>query len=125
MLSSIDRIRHDQIWDLLHEYADIRDQLEALFDALHLLQQSLEVELEDLSEDFDDLQERLNRTAMHLFRFKVTPNDTEPVRELPFETTQTEPEDPPFPFLNDPQPEPPVSWSPDQKPSEGGAQTWN
>ena len=34
MFSSIERIRHAQIWSLLDQYADIREHLEDIFYAL-------------------------------------------------------------------------------------------
>ena len=108
MLSAIDRMRHAQIWNLLYEYADIRDQLEDLFNSLHLLQQSIEVELDDLSEEFDDLQERMNSVSGKLFRFKnPEPQDPE---ELPFDTRLRELPEEEFPFYPDPEDEIPFQW---------------
>ena len=99
MLSAIDKVRHAQIWNLLYEYGDIRDQLEDLFNSLHLLQQSIEVELDDLSEEFDDLQERLTSVSGKLFLFK-NPEPREP-EELPFDTCLRELPEEEFPFCSD------------------------
>lgn len=73
MLSTMDQMRHAQIWDLLGKYADIRDQLEDLFHSLRFLQQNIEMELEDLSDDFDELQECITETSKKLCRFKTGP----------------------------------------------------
>jgi len=70
MLSAIDKMRHSQIWDLLGEYADIREHLEDLFHSLCMIQSLLEAELNDISDEFDDLQEELNSCSLKLFRFK-------------------------------------------------------
>lgn len=70
MPTEFEKMRHSQIWGLLNEYADIRDHLEDIFNTLHLLQQSLQQELEDLSLDFDDLQMQLDSCSRSLFRFK-------------------------------------------------------
>ena len=70
MLSAIDKMRQSQIWDLLGEYADIREHLEELFHSLCLVQSLLEAELNDISDEFDDLQEELNNCSLKLFRFK-------------------------------------------------------
>lgn len=70
MLTSIDRMRHAQIWDLLGEYADIRGHLEETFHSLCSLKMSLELEMNDLSDELDDLQEELNNVSLKLFRFK-------------------------------------------------------
>ena len=52
MLSSIDRMRHAQIWDLLDQYAGIREHLEDLLYSMQMLQSLLESELDDLSDEF-------------------------------------------------------------------------
>ena len=83
MLSAIDKMRHSQIWDLLGEYADIREHLEDLFHSLCMVQSSLEAELNDISDEFDDLQEELNSCSLKLFRFK-NPGSVLQEEESPF-----------------------------------------
>lgn len=112
MLSSIDRMRHAQIWDLLYEYADIREQLESIFESLCILHNSIETELEDISEDFDSLQESLNDTSRRLYRFRRAP-DPPNSQETPFEDSADDSAQSVIPFLDDPDPEPPVLWGPD------------
>jgi len=112
MLSTIDQMRHAQIWDLLGKYADIRDQLEDLFNSLRFLQQNIEMELEALSNDFDELQECITETSKKLCRFKSGPvncvDDEDPASSraasspdeaLPF-SMDAEEEDP-FPWWNE------------------------
>lgn len=95
MLSAIDKMRHSQIWDLLGEYADIREHLEDLFHSLCMIQSSLEAELNDISDEFDDLQEELNSCSLKLFRFK-NPGSVLQEEESPFPLSSVHagPEDP-------------------------------
>lgn len=74
MLSSIDRMRHAQIWDLFDQYADIRDHLEDLLYSMQMLQSQLTSDLDDLSDDFDDLTEALIKCSKNLIRFKIVPD---------------------------------------------------
>lgn len=105
MLSSIDRMRHSQIWNLLDQYADIRDHLEDVLYAMQMLQSQLASDIEDLSVDFDDLTEELNNCSKNLIRFKTAPDHprqecsqkTEPEEELPFPDY-----DEPFPVFPEP-----------------------
>ena len=83
MLSAIDKMRHSQIWDLLGEYADIREHLEELFHSLCRLQMLLDSELDDLSDELDDLQETLDSCSLKLFRFK-NPGSVSTEDESPF-----------------------------------------
>ena len=102
MLSSIDRMRHSQIWSLLDQYADIRDHLEDVLYAMQMLQSQLVSDLDDLSADFDDLTQELNNCSKSLIRFKAAPDHPvqecpkkpEPVEELPFPDDEQ-----PFPFF--------------------------
>ena len=101
MLSSIDRMRHSQIWSLLDQYADIRDHLEDVLYAMQMLQSQLVSDLDDLSADFDDLTQELNTCSKSLIRFKTAPDPPDedfpgksgPEVELPFPD-----DDEPFPF---------------------------
>ena len=117
MLSSIDQMRHAQIWNLLYEYAEIRDQLEDLFHSIHFPQQNIEMELEDLSEDFDDLQERLNRASNHLCLFR-NPGSQEP-EELPLDSFLRELPEEDFPLCPDTEEDLPFPWEDSPGLSEG------
>lgn len=78
MLTAIDKMRHAQIWDLLSEYAAIREHLEDTFHSMCSLRMSFELELNDLSDDLDSLQEELSDVSLKLFRFKGhAPDDTD------------------------------------------------
>lgn len=74
MLSSIDRMRHSQIWDLLGQYADIRDHLEDVLYTLQMLQSQLVSDLDGLSDDFDDLTEEIDSCSKNLIRFRKAPD---------------------------------------------------
>ena len=106
MLSSIDRMRHSQIWNLLDQYADIRDHLEDVLYAMQMLQSQLASDIDDLSVDFDDLTEELNNCSKNLIRFKSAPDH--PVQEWPEEPEAEEglpfPDDDeePFPVFTEP-----------------------
>lgn len=73
MSSSVDRIRHAQIWDLLGQYADIRDQLEDVLSSMQVLQAQFISDLEDLSVDFDELSAQITRCSHSLIRFRTAP----------------------------------------------------
>lgn len=102
MLSSIDRMRHSQIWSLLDQYADIREHLEDILYALQMLQSQLVSDLGELSDDFDDLTEEFNNCSKSLIRFKTAPDlpdedftaTSGPEVELP-----SPDDDEPFPFF--------------------------
>lgn len=102
MLSSIDRMRHSQIWDLLDQYADIREHLEDLLYSMQMLQSQMVSDLEDLSVDFDDLAEEIGKCSKYLIRFKAAPDPSLPeaapgsgqIQELPFPD-----DDEPFEFI--------------------------
>ena len=101
MLSSIDRMRHSQIWDLLDTYADIREHLEDILYSMQMLQSQMVSDLEDLSVDFDDMAEEIGNCSKSLIRFKTAPEP--PVPECLPEPGQAEKlpfpdDDDPFPF---------------------------
>lgn len=113
MLSSIDRMRHLQIWSLLDQYADIREHLEDILYSLQMLQSQLVSDLDDLSADFDDLTQELNNCSKSLIRFKTVPDlpdedfpgKSGPEVELPFPD-----DDGPFPFFPETDDSDPLPW---------------
>ena len=64
--------QHAQIWELLNEYADIRDELEDTLSSFQELRSELETALEDVSEELDGLACHLAECSSHLFRFRKT-----------------------------------------------------
>ena len=113
MLSSIDRMRHSQIWSLLDRYADIRDHLEDIFYALQMLQSQLVSDLDDLSADLDGLTQELNSCSKSLIRFKTVPDP--PVEDFPVNSDLKEElpfadEDEPFPFFPETDDSGPFPW---------------
>ena len=113
MISSIDHMRHAQIWDLLDQYADIRDHLEDLLYSMQMLQSQLISDLDDLSDDFDDLTEALSKCSKTLIRFKTVPDPPDedslgksgPEVDLPFPD-----DDKPFPFFPETDDSEPLPW---------------
>jgi len=64
------RTRHDEIWGLLNEYADIRDELEAALLSFQILQEEIEFAMEDITEELTALNEHLHACDSRLMRFK-------------------------------------------------------
>lgn len=100
MLSSIDRMRHSQIWDLLNRYADIREHLEDILSSMQMIQSQMLSDLNDLSADFDDLAGEISSCSQSLVRFQTAPGPSVP--EFPSEPGQAE--ELPFPDKEEPFP---------------------
>ncbi len=64
------RTRHDEIWGLLNEYADIRDELEDALLSFQILQEEIEFAMEDITEELTALNEHLHACDSRLMRFK-------------------------------------------------------
>lgn len=110
MLSSIDRMRHSQIWDLLNQYADIREHLEDILSSMQMIQSQMLSDLNDLSVDFDDLAAEIGSCSKSLIRFQTAPDP--PVPAYPPEPGQTEE----LPFPDDDEPFPLIPETDDTRP---------
>lgn len=81
-------LQHAEIWDLLTEYADIRDELEDTLDSFSYLKADIELALEDITDELNQLQEHLNTCSARLKRFRPSRNRQYEVikepEELPF-----------------------------------------
>lgn len=64
--------QHAQIWELLNEYADIRDELEDALASFQELKAELETALEDVSQELDEILSHLAECSNHLIRFRKT-----------------------------------------------------
>lgn len=59
-----------EIWELLDEYADIRDELEDTLDSFRYLKADIEFALEDITDELNLLQEHLNTCSARLMQFR-------------------------------------------------------
>ena len=72
------KLIHSRIWDLLSDYADIRDELESALDSIRILYGDLELAMEDITDELDAIEEHLSITGRTLKRFRVTDNTPPP-----------------------------------------------
>lgn len=63
-------IKDSSIWELLEEYADIRDGLEDTLQSFDILQSEVTSALEDIQDEIDTLKEHLAACSARLIRFK-------------------------------------------------------
>ncbi len=64
------RTRHDEIWGLLSEYANIRDELEDALLSFQLLHAEIEFAMQDITAELTVLNEHLHACDSRLMRFK-------------------------------------------------------
>ena len=72
------KLMHSRIWDLISDYADIRDELEDALSSFHILYGDMELAMEDIFHELDAIEEHLSVTGRTLKRFRVTDNTTLP-----------------------------------------------
>ncbi len=80
---------HEEIWGLLNDYADIRDELEDALQTFQVLQEDIEFAMEEITEELAALNEHLQACDSRLMRFRNHPrhNQYEVIKEsceLPF-----------------------------------------
>ena len=82
------KLMHSRIWDLISDYADIRDELEDALDSFRILYGDLELAMEDIADELDAIEEHLSITGRTLKRFRVTddtpPPEADEEEELPW-----------------------------------------
>ena len=82
------KLMHSRIWNLISDYADIRDELEDAIDSFRILYEDMELAMKDISDELDDIEEHLSITGRTLKRFRVTDNtippDADEEEELPW-----------------------------------------
>lgn len=70
MADKQDKSRHADIWNLLYEYADIRDELEDALLSFRELHAEIEYAMEDITDELENLQEHLAKCSERLIRFR-------------------------------------------------------
>ena len=70
MADKQDKTRHADIWNLLYEYADIRDELEDTLTSFQQLHKEIEYAMEDITDELESLQEHLSKCSGKLMRFR-------------------------------------------------------
>ena len=70
-----DKNRHADIWELLYEYADIRDELEDTLASFRLLHEEMECAMVDITEELELLHEHLAKCSERLIRFRNPQRD--------------------------------------------------
>lgn len=67
-MKEIKKIKTDDIWELLYDYADIRDELEDALLTLECIHTEVESALEDLRDELETVQEHLEASSKYRFR---------------------------------------------------------
>ena len=75
------KLMHSRIWDLLSDYADIREELVEALSNIRSLYEELEIALYDLSDDLDEIEDHLSATGRSLRKYR----GPDPVCLLPWE----------------------------------------
>ena len=70
-----DKIRHADIWNLLYEYAGIRDELEDTLTSIRLLHEEMECAMIDITEELEQLHGHLAKCSGRLIRFQDPQNN--------------------------------------------------
>ena len=70
MAEKQDKNRHADLWNLLYEYADIRDELEDALLSFRELHAEIEYAMEDITDELENLQEHLTKCSGKLMRFR-------------------------------------------------------
>jgi len=82
------KARQGELWELLNDYADIRDELEDALLSVQNLQEEIEFAMEDITEELAALNEHLHACDSRLMRFRNPRNSQYNVingqPELPF-----------------------------------------
>ena len=75
MTDKQDKDRITSIFDLLYEYADIRDELEDALLSFRELHADIECAMEDITDELERLQEHLAKCSERLMRFRNPRHD--------------------------------------------------
>ena len=65
------KLMHSRIWDLISDYADIRNELEGALDSIRILYGDLELAMEDIADELDAIEDHLTVTGRSLKRFRI------------------------------------------------------
>ena len=74
MMDSQTKTILSRIWDLISDYADIRDELEGALDSIRILYGDLELAMEDIADELDAIEDHLTVTGRSLKRFRIPDN---------------------------------------------------
>lgn len=90
MLDSQAKLMHSKIWDLLHDYADIRDELEDVLCGIRSIYEEIETSLSNIGDELDSIEKHLSSTNHSLVRYKasdhistIKPDHSESTKEEP------------------------------------------
>jgi hypothetical protein len=78
MMDSQTKTILSRIWDLISDYADIRDELEGALDSIRILYGDLELAMEDIADELDAIEDHLTVTGRSLKRFRIPDNTSLP-----------------------------------------------
>lgn len=78
MMDSQTKTVLSRIWDLISDYADIRDELEGALDSIRILYGDLELAMEDIADELDAIEDHLTVTGRSLKRFRIPDNTSLP-----------------------------------------------
>ena len=78
MMDSQTKTIHSRIWELISDYADIRDELEGALDSIRILYGDLELAMEDIADELDAIEDHLTVTGRSLKRFRIPDNTSLP-----------------------------------------------
>lgn len=78
MMDSQTKMILSRIWDLISDYADIRDELEGALDSIRILYGDLELAMEDIADELDAIEDHLTVTGRSLKRFRIPDNTSLP-----------------------------------------------
>lgn len=63
-------VKEGSAWELLDEYADIRDELKENLQSFQILHSEMSCTINDLSDEIEELEEHLTKCSRRLIRFK-------------------------------------------------------
>lgn len=89
MTSTQSRLIHDRIWDLISDYANIRNELEDALNDFRYLYEELEFGMADIHDELDSIEEHISTASRSLKRFRIPA----PAKDiLPFDQDADSPE---------------------------------
>lgn len=63
-------VKEAGIWELLEEYADIRDELEDALSSFEVLAEDINLAMEEIREELETLQEHFRQCSHSLIRYR-------------------------------------------------------
>lgn len=78
MIAAQTKLIHSKIWNLISDYASIRDELEDALCSIRILYGDLQLAMDDIANELDAIDEHLSKTGHTLKRFRATDNTTQP-----------------------------------------------